>query len=66
MDVIDDPDFEPLYGISRREIVAHDAGEVMRWCGLDRAAAAERLGVSKAYIDHAFADHPEYAFEVVS
>lgn len=66
MDVIDDPDFEPLYGISRREIVAHDANEIMRLCGLDRAAAAERLGVSKSYVEHAFLDHPEYAFEVAS
>ena len=66
MDVIDDPDFEPMYGISRREIIAQDAGEIMRYCGLDRAAAAERLGVSKTYIDHAFLDHPEYAIEVAA
>ncbi|MFB7605232.1 hypothetical protein [Streptomyces gardneri] len=61
MDVIDDPDFEPLYGVSRREIVAQDANWLMRTNGLDRATAAARLGISKAYIDHAFRDHPEYA-----
>ncbi|MFF7837609.1 hypothetical protein ACFZC6_02050 [Streptomyces ossamyceticus] len=66
MDVIDDPHFEPMYGISRREIIAQDASEIMRLCGLDRAAAAERLGVSKTYIDHAFLDHPEYVVGVVS
>ncbi|MFJ5973565.1 hypothetical protein [Streptomyces sp. NPDC093060] len=66
MDVIDDPDFTSLYGITRREIVAQDANEVMRLSGLDRAAAAERLGVSKAYIDHAFRDHPQYAIGVAA
>ncbi|MFF8178480.1 hypothetical protein [Streptomyces chartreusis] len=66
MDVIDDPDFEPLYGITRRLIVAQDANEVMRFSGLNREAAAARLGVSKAYIDHAFRDHPEYAVEVAA
>ncbi|MER5875522.1 hypothetical protein ABT119_06275 [Streptomyces sp. NPDC001910] len=63
---IDDPHFEPMYGITRRLIVAQDANELMRFSGLDRAAAAERLGISKAYIDHAFRDHPEYAVEVAA
>ena len=66
MDVIDDPHFQPDYGISRREIVAQDAGEVMRLCGLDREAAAQRLGVSKSYIEHALAEYPEYAIEVAA
>jgi hypothetical protein len=66
MDVIDDPHFEPLYGVTRREIVAQDANELMRISGLDRATAADRLGVSKAYIDHAFRDHPQYAIEVAA
>lgn len=61
MDVIDDPDFEPLYGVTKRELIAQDASWVMRTTGLDKAAAAERLGVSKAYVEHAFRDHPEYA-----
>ena len=63
---IDDPDFEPQYGITRREIVAQDANWIMRTTGLDKTAAAERLGVSKSYIDHAFRDHPEYAIEVAA
>jgi hypothetical protein len=66
MDVIDDPDFEPMYGVTKREIVAQDANELMRFSGLDRATAAQRLGVSKAYVDHAFRDHPEYAIEVAA
>lgn len=66
MDDIDDPHFTPLYGVTRREIVAHDANELMRFSGLDRATAAERLGVTKSYIDHAFRTHPEYALEVAA
>ncbi|MFF3928183.1 hypothetical protein [Streptomyces hirsutus] len=66
MDVIDDPDFEPLYGVTKREIVAQDANELIRFSGLNRAAAAERLGVSKAYVEHAFRAHPEYAVEVAA
>jgi hypothetical protein len=65
MDDIDDPHFEPMYGLTRREVIAQDAGELMR-SGLTRASAAERLGVSKAYIDHAFRDHPQYAVEVAA
>lgn len=66
MDVIDDPHFQPLYGVTRREIVAQDAGEVMRFAGLDRQAAADRLGVSRAYIDHAFREYPQYAIGVAA
>lgn len=66
MDVIDDPDFEPLYGVTRREIVAQDASELIRWSGLTREAAAERLGVSKSYVEHAFRDHPQYAIGVAA
>ncbi|MFC8983879.1 hypothetical protein [Streptomyces sp. NPDC057115] len=66
MDAIDDPDFEPMYGLTRREIIAHDAHELIRFSGLSRAAAAERLGVSKAYVEHAFRDHPQYAVEVAA
>jgi hypothetical protein len=65
-DDIDDPHFQPLYGVTRREIVAQDANELMRFSGLDRATAAQRLGVSKAYIDHAFRDHPQYAIGVAA
>lgn len=66
MDVIDDPHFEPMYGITRRMIVAQDAGELMRYSGLDKTAAAERLGISVAYIEHAFRDHPEFAVEAAA
>jgi AraC-like DNA-binding protein len=66
MDVIDDPDFEPLYGVTKRELVAQDANELMRFSGLDKVAAAQRLGVSKSYIEHAFRDHPQYAVEVAA
>lgn len=66
MDVIDDPDFEPLYGVTRREIIAQDANLIMRTTGVDKTAAAERLGVSRSYIEHAFRDHPEYAVEVAA
>ncbi|MFC8065435.1 hypothetical protein [Streptomyces sp. NPDC057293] len=63
---LEDPYFEPMYGVTRREIVAHDANELMRISGLDRQAAAHRLGISKAYIDHAFRDFPQYAVGVAA
>jgi hypothetical protein len=66
MDVIDDEHFEPLYGVSRREIVAQDAHWLMTTNGLDKSAAAERLGVDKSYIDHAFRDHPQYALKAAA
>lgn len=66
MDAIDDPDFEPLYGVTRRELIAQDANWIMRTTGLDKTAAAERLGVSRSYIEHAFRDHPEYALETAA
>ena len=66
MDVIDDPDFEPMYGVTRRLIVAQDANWIMRTTGLSKAATAARLGVDKSYLDHAFRDHPEYAIEVAA
>jgi AraC-like DNA-binding protein len=63
---IDDPHFEPQYGVSRRELVAQDANWIMRTTGLDRATTAQRLGVHKSYLDHAFRDHPEYALDVAA
>lgn len=65
-DAIDDPHFEPLYGVTKREIVAQDANFIMRTAGLNKAATAKRLGVDKSYLDHAFRDHPEYAVEVAA
>jgi hypothetical protein len=63
---IDDPHFEPMYGLTRREIVAQDASELMRISGLDRRAAAERLGIDKSYLDHAFREYPEYLLETAA
>lgn len=63
---LEDPHFEPMYGVTRRLIVAQDANWIMRTAGLDRAATAARLGVDKSYVDHAFRDHPEYAVEVAA
>lgn len=63
---IDDPHFEPMYRVTRREIVAHDANWIMRTTGVSREDAANRLGVTKSYIDHAFRDHPEYAVGVAA
>lgn len=66
MDVIDDPDFEPMHGVTRRLVIAQDANWIMRTSGLDRGATAERLGVSRDYIDHAFRDYPDLAVEVAA
>lgn len=63
---IDDPDFEPLYGVTKRELVAQDANWIMRTTGLDRHATAERLGVHKSYVDHALREHPEYDLEAAA
>ncbi|GFH34337.1 hypothetical protein [Streptomyces pacificus] len=63
---IDDPHFEPMYRVTRREIIAHDANWIMRTTGVNREDAANRLGVTKSYIDHAFRDHPEYAVGVAA
>ncbi|MFD8771364.1 hypothetical protein [Streptomyces sp. NPDC059916] len=66
MDVIDDLHFEPQYGVTRRQIVAQDAHWLMAEGGLDRFTAAERLGVHKSYLDHAFREFPEYALETAA
>lgn len=63
---IDDPYFEPLYGITRGELIAQDAGWLMRTNGLDRAAAANRLGVDKSAVDRALRHHPQYDLEVAA
>lgn len=60
LDVIDDPHFQPEYGLKKREVIAQEAHWIMRHGGLDRATAAQRLGVDKSYIDHALRDHPQY------
>lgn len=66
MDVIDDPHFEPMYRVTRREVIAQDANWIMTTVGLNKADTAARLGVDKSYIDHAFRDHPEYAVAVAA
>ncbi|MFD6361350.1 hypothetical protein ACFWFX_16070 [Streptomyces roseolus] len=66
MDVIDDPDFQPLYGVTRRELVAQDASWVMRTTGADKTTAAERLGVTRSYIEHAFREYPQYALDTAA
>lgn len=63
---IDDPHFEPMYRLTRREIVAQDANWIMTTVGLDRQGTADRLGVDKSYIDHAFREFPQYAVEVAA
>jgi transcriptional regulator with XRE-family HTH domain len=66
MDVIDDPDFEPLYGVTRLELVAQDAGWLMRTSGLTREQAANRLGVHKSYVDQAMKAHPQTGQELAA
>ncbi|UJV42028.1 hypothetical protein [Streptomyces sp. AMCC400023] len=66
MDVIDDPDFEPLYRVTRLELVAQDADWLMRTSGLTREQAAERLGVHKSYVDQAMTAHPQNALETAA
>ncbi|MDH3037874.1 hypothetical protein [Streptomyces sp. TRM75561] len=58
MDVIGDPHFQPEHGLTKREVIAREAHWLMQHGGLDRAAAAARLGVHKSYIDHAIREHP--------
>jgi hypothetical protein len=58
MDVIDDPDFEPLYGVTRGELLAADARELLAY-GVPVEQAAERLGVTKAHLYQELLRHPE-------
>lgn len=57
---IDDPDFRPMYRVTRAEILAEDAAWLIG-SGLGRTAAAKRLGVDKSYLDRALAQHAEEA-----
>jgi hypothetical protein len=66
MDVIDDPHFQPEHGLTKREVIAREAHWLMQQGGLDREAAAERLGVHKSYIDHALREHPGTGLEVAA
>jgi DNA-binding protein Fis len=66
LDDLDDPHFEPLYGVTRREIVAQDANFIMRTTGVNKTEAAARMGIHKTYLEHAFREHPEYAVEAAA
>ncbi|GGW81945.1 hypothetical protein [Streptomyces griseoloalbus] len=67
-DDYDNPGFTPATSADtkRRQQIAEDAHWIMRHGGLDRATAAQRLGVSKSYVEHAFRDHPEYKLETAA
>lgn len=67
-DDYDNPDFTPAFSADtkRREQIAEDAHWIMRHGGLDRTAAAARLGIHKSYLDHAFREHPEYDLGVAA
>lgn len=52
MDVIDDPDFTPEYGISRTEIVAREAVWLLE-AGSSIDTVAQRLGVTTGYVEDA-------------
>lgn len=56
---IDDPDFEPLYGVSAAEILAQEAHWLMTAGGLSLDLAAERLGKSRSYVEKSLKDHPQ-------
>jgi hypothetical protein len=58
-DAIDDPHFTPEYKITRAEILAEEAHWLIAVGGLDRNAAAERLAVTRSYIDRALVSHPQ-------
>ncbi|MER8004814.1 hypothetical protein [Streptomyces sp. NPDC094149] len=58
MDDIDDPHFEPLYGIGKGALLAADARELMKW-GVSVEQIAHRLGVTKAHLYQELLRHPE-------
>ena len=58
MDVINDPDFEPMYGITRGELIAADGRELLSHGVLIEVAAA-RLGVTRNHLQQELLRHPE-------
>lgn len=62
MDDIDDPHFEPLYRVTRGELLAADARELFRY-GVDAEQAAHRLGVTKQHLYQELLRHPAPAAE---
>lgn len=59
MDVIDDPHFEPMYGITRGQQLAQDARWLMREGTIAPEQAAARLGITVAYLHQALRRYPE-------
>jgi DNA-binding CsgD family transcriptional regulator len=62
MDVIDDPHFEPLYGVTRGELLAADARELFEHRVTVEVAAA-RLGVTRNHLQQELLRHPAPASE---
>jgi hypothetical protein len=58
---IDDPEFEPRYGIPAAQIIAEEARWLMEHGGLNREQVAARLSRSYSYINDALRDYPEKA-----
>lgn len=58
VDAIDDPHFEPFYGVSRGELLAADARELFRYDVTVEQAAA-RLGVTRNHLQQELLRHPE-------
>lgn len=65
MDVIGDPDFEPLYGVTRGELIAADARELFGY-GVTVEVAAARLGVTRNHLQQELLRHPETAEAVAA
>ncbi|MFI8535430.1 hypothetical protein ACIGMX_34935 [Streptomyces aquilus] len=63
---IDDPYFISEYAKPRLQVVAEDGYWLMTTAALDRADAAERLGVDRSYLDRAFAAHPAAGAEAAA
>lgn len=66
MDVIDDPHFQPEYGLLRAQIIAEEAHWLMTAGRLNREQAAARLGVSLFSVDRALREHPQDGLAVAA
>ena len=58
MDVIDDPHFEPMYGLTRGKLLAADARELFTH-GVPAEQAARRLDISLKYLQQVLSRYPE-------
>jgi AraC-like DNA-binding protein len=61
IDAIDDPHFEPQYGINKGQILADDARWLMSVSGLNRDQVAERLGITRSYLETTLRRYPDTA-----